>query len=128
MEMTSRLDPHDDHPRVDTPLGLVQQHHKLSKISGVGHQLGWSVRLRFIDPIFEAFGWDVADLAGLGARREVVLENRHHRQVEVAGLDEWDDDLSAEELATRSYATSIPDTCSVSTWPPSSSLKQSGRR
>lgn len=68
-----------------------------------------STRVRFIDPLFGALGWDVADHAGRGARREVVLENRHRQSAEAAGLDEWDEDLPAEELAARNVNTSVPD-------------------
>jgi adenine-specific DNA-methyltransferase len=68
-----------------------------------------ATRSQFIDRLFEALGWDVNDSAGLGPRRDVVVENRQTTSVQLAGEDEWDDDLTAEELADRVPSNRYPD-------------------
>lgn len=68
-----------------------------------------AVRSQFIDTFFEALGWDVEDVGGAGPRRDVVVENRQRIQAAAAGEDEWDDDLTAAELAERSTQTRFPD-------------------
>lgn len=68
-----------------------------------------SARDSFINPFFQALGWDVTDEAGLGPAREVIVHRRIARSVEVAGEEEWDNDLTAEELAERQPTTRIPD-------------------
>jgi hypothetical protein len=68
-----------------------------------------AARNQFIDPFFEALGWDVADEGGAGPRRDVVVENRQRTSATAAGEEEWDDDLTAEELAERSTETRFPD-------------------
>lgn len=68
-----------------------------------------STREYFINPLFEALGWDVRDLAGRGALRDVIYHRRLVSTPEVAGLAAWDDDLTAEELAAREPIVAIPD-------------------
>ena len=68
-----------------------------------------AARNQFIDSFFEALGWDVDDEGGAGPRREVVVENRQRTDVRTAGEEEWDDDLTAEELAERTTETRFPD-------------------
>lgn len=68
-----------------------------------------SARSHFIDPLLQALGWDVADEQGLGPAREVVVENRVISAGEAAGQDEWDEELSMEELAERLPRASKPD-------------------
>ena len=68
-----------------------------------------ATRDNFLNPLLEALGWDVSDSQGLGAFREVVVENTVRTASSLAGLDDWDDDLSAEELAERNPRTSRPD-------------------
>ena len=68
-----------------------------------------AARDHFVDPFLEALGWDVADTEGLGPAREVVVENTVRTAAAVAGQDDWDADLSAEELAERNPRTSRPD-------------------
>jgi len=68
-----------------------------------------AARNQFIDPFFEALGWDVDDQAGAGPRRDVAVENRHRTEATAAGEEEWDDDLTVEELAERSAETRFPD-------------------
>ncbi len=68
-----------------------------------------AARNQFIDPLFEALGWDVADEGGAGPRRDVVVENRQRTEATAAGEEEWDDELTADELAGRSAETRFPD-------------------
>jgi TaqI-like C-terminal specificity domain/N-6 DNA Methylase/Eco57I restriction-modification methylase len=68
-----------------------------------------STREQFINPLFEALGWDVLDHAGHGADRDVIFHSRLISGSEVAGLEAWDDDLTAEELAAREPYVRIPD-------------------
>lgn len=68
-----------------------------------------AARNQFIDSFFEALGWDVDDEGAAGPRRDVVVENRQRTEVGVAGEEEWDDDLTADELAERTTETRFPD-------------------
>src|SRR4051812_6131208 len=68
-----------------------------------------STKQLFVTPFFEALGWDVTDQAGLGPRRDVILESRLDGQVDVAGEDAWDQDLTPEELAERQPRLRFPD-------------------
>src|SRR3954454_12882934 len=68
-----------------------------------------ATRSQFIDPLLPALGWDVSDEAGLGPRRDVVVDNMHRSETEVAGDEDWDDDLTEAELAARSTVISFPD-------------------
>jgi type I restriction-modification system DNA methylase subunit len=68
-----------------------------------------ATREQFINPFFQALGWDVLDEGGLGPRREVVSHRRLVDDPQFTGLDEWDEDLSAEELAERAPVARIPD-------------------
>lgn len=68
-----------------------------------------STREQFINPLFEALGWDVLDHAGRGADRDVVFHSRLVDGSVIAGLEAWDDDLTAEELARREPVVRIPD-------------------
>lgn len=65
-----------------------------------------STRTSFIDKFFEALGWDVT---APGPSREVVFHARHTMNATVAGEDEWDADLTQEELDARASRTDIPD-------------------
>jgi hypothetical protein len=49
-----------------------------------------STREYFINPFFEALGWDVRDEAGVGARRAVIYHRRLVSTPEVAGLAAWE--------------------------------------
>ena len=68
-----------------------------------------AARSQFVDALLSALGWDVHDAAGRGARRDVVVENMHRGDGEVAGDTSWDDDLDESDLAERSVVTSFPD-------------------
>jgi hypothetical protein len=68
-----------------------------------------STREYFINPLFEALGWDVRDLGGRGALRDVIYHRRLVSEPQVSGLEAWDDDLTAEELAAREPVVTIPD-------------------
>jgi type I restriction-modification system DNA methylase subunit len=68
-----------------------------------------AAREHFINRLFEALGWDVTDRSLAGRHRDVVMEQRHEAYDSVAGVEEWDEDLSAEELASRDPASSFPD-------------------
>jgi type I restriction-modification system DNA methylase subunit len=68
-----------------------------------------STRNQFINPLFEALGWDVLDTMGLGRHRDVVLEARFIPSVPLAGSPAWDEDLDLRELANRDPVLSIPD-------------------
>lgn len=68
-----------------------------------------STREQFINPLFEALGWDVLDHAGLGSNRDVIFHSRLVAQHQVAGLEAWDEDLSTDELAAREPTVRIPD-------------------
>ncbi|MGW4969436.1 Eco57I restriction-modification methylase domain-containing protein [Streptomyces albidoflavus] len=65
-----------------------------------------STRTHFIDPFFEALGWYVTDSS---PEREVVFHDRSRITTTTAGEDEWDADLSQEELDARASRTEIPD-------------------
>lgn len=65
---------------------------------------------QFINPFFMALGWDVLDEAGVGPDREVIYHRRLVEDAGVAGLDEWDEDLTAEELAERAPTARVPAT------------------
>jgi N-6 DNA Methylase len=68
-----------------------------------------STREYFINPLFEALGWDVRDTAGRGPLRDVIYHRRLTSTPDVAGLAAWDDELTAEELAAREPAVAVPD-------------------
>ena len=68
-----------------------------------------ATRAQFIDPFFRALGWDVTDADGRGPSREVLLENLHRSEAELAGSEDWDEDLTAEELAERTAVLMFPD-------------------
>lgn len=68
-----------------------------------------ATRNQFIDPLLSALGWDVADQAGMGARRDVLVESQQRAEAEPAGAEEWDDDLTEAEVAERSGTTTFPD-------------------
>jgi type I restriction-modification system DNA methylase subunit len=68
-----------------------------------------STREYFINPLFEALGWDVRDLEGRGPQREVIYHQRIRSSASVAGLADWDDTLTAEELAAREPTSAVPD-------------------
>jgi len=68
-----------------------------------------STRETFIDPLFEALGWDVADRAGRGPARDVIFHRRVTTLPSVAGEAAWDDDLTEAELAERVPRVAIPD-------------------
>ncbi|MFH9417167.1 MULTISPECIES: Eco57I restriction-modification methylase domain-containing protein [Streptomyces] len=65
-----------------------------------------STRTHFIDPFFEALGWHVTDSS---PEREVVFHDRSRITTTTAGEDDWDADLSQEELDARASRTEIPD-------------------
>lgn len=68
-----------------------------------------SNRASFIDPLFEALGWDVNDNAGKGPDRDVILNARVALRPTVAGETAWDDDLALNDLAEREPEVQIPD-------------------
>jgi type I restriction-modification system DNA methylase subunit len=68
-----------------------------------------STREQFINAFFSCLGWDVLDEAGLGPSREVVAHRRFVEEPAVAGLDKWDEELTAEELAARAPVARVPD-------------------
>lgn len=68
-----------------------------------------STREQFINRFFDALGWDVVDAAGHGQQREVVFHPRLRTEPGVAGREEWDEDLTAEQLAARNPVTQVPD-------------------
>lgn len=68
-----------------------------------------STREQFINRFFDALGWDVVDAAGRGPHRDVVFHPRLTTEHGVAGREEWDEDLTEEELAARNPVTQIPD-------------------
>jgi hypothetical protein len=51
----------------------------------------------------------VDDSQGLGARSEVQVENSLAGEVDPAGEEEWDQDLTEQELAERISRTRYPD-------------------
>lgn len=65
-----------------------------------------SIRTWFVDKLFEALGWDVT---GSGPGREVVFHARHRMRSTVAGEEEWDADLTHEQLDARADTTDVPD-------------------
>ncbi|HEU5002590.1 MAG TPA: N-6 DNA methylase [Actinomycetota bacterium] len=68
-----------------------------------------ATRNQFIDPLFEALGWDVGDRQGLGPRRDVLVENRQQTETSAAGEEDWDVDLSEDEVAERTPTNLYPD-------------------
>jgi Eco57I restriction-modification methylase/TaqI-like C-terminal specificity domain len=68
-----------------------------------------STREQFINGLFDALGWDVLDVQGRGADREVVFHPRLQDDPRVAGAEEWDEDLTEDELAAREPVARIPD-------------------
>jgi type I restriction-modification system DNA methylase subunit len=68
-----------------------------------------STREQFVNGLFDALGWDVLDAEGRGRAREVVFHPRLVGAHEVAGAEEWDDDLTEDELAAREPVARIPD-------------------
>jgi hypothetical protein len=68
-----------------------------------------ATRNQFIDPLLEALGWDVKDEQGLGPQAEVQVENSFRVEYEVSGKEDWDLDLTEEELAQRVAHTRHPD-------------------
>jgi hypothetical protein len=68
-----------------------------------------STREIFIDPFFEALGWDVTDDDNLGPLRDVIFHQRDQRLAAVAGEDDWDRDLTEEEIIARQPRVVIPD-------------------
>lgn len=68
-----------------------------------------STREQFINPLFEALGWDVLDEDGRGPHRDVVFHRRLVAPSSAAGLAEWDDDLSAAELSSQEPSVTVPD-------------------
>ena len=65
-----------------------------------------STRTAFIDRLFEALGWDVTSAA---PDREVVFHARTSYAGTAAGEDEWDSELTPEQLDARAERTDIPD-------------------
>lgn len=68
-----------------------------------------TTRERWINPLFEALGWDVLDLGDRGEGREVLYHSRFVTDATPAGEAEWDEELSDEELAERRAKILIPD-------------------
>jgi len=68
-----------------------------------------ATRTQFITPLLEALGWDVDDRQGLGPRSEVQVENSFTVEPGVAGEEDWDQDLTEEELAERISHMRYPD-------------------
>jgi hypothetical protein len=68
-----------------------------------------STREQFINPLFDLLGWDLLDAAGHGPDREVVFHPRLVEHSQAAGAEEWDEDLTEEELAAREPVALIPD-------------------
>lgn len=67
-----------------------------------------TTRERWINPLFEALGWDVLDHEDRGGR-DVLYHVRTVAEVSIAGEDKWDEDLSEAELAERRPRILIPD-------------------
>ena len=68
-----------------------------------------STREQFINAFFDALGWDVLDVQGRGPHRDVVFHPRVIEEHGVAGSEEWDADLTEEELAAREPVARVPD-------------------
>jgi hypothetical protein len=68
-----------------------------------------TTRERWINPLFEALGWDVLDQADRGEGRDVLYHVRFETDAATAGQDEWDEDVTDEELAERRPRILIPD-------------------
>jgi hypothetical protein len=68
-----------------------------------------STREQFINGFFDALGWDVLDAAGRGGDRDVIFHPRLRDEREIAGEEEWDEDLSEDELAERQPVARVPD-------------------
>jgi hypothetical protein len=68
-----------------------------------------STREQFVNGLFDALGWDVLDAEGRGSARDVVFHPRLLDAQELAGAEEWDEDLTQEELAAREPVARIPD-------------------
>lgn len=65
-----------------------------------------STRTLFIDKLFETLGWDVTSPA---PDREVVFHARTSYPGTAAGEEDWDSELSPEQLDARAERTDIPD-------------------
>ncbi len=65
-----------------------------------------STRTAFIDRLFEALGWDVTSAA---PDRDVVFHARTSSSGSVAGAQDWDNELTQEQLDARAEHTEIPD-------------------
>lgn len=65
-----------------------------------------STRTAFIDRLFEALGWDVTSAA---PDREVVFHARTSYIGIAAGAEDWDSELTQEQLDARAERTEIPD-------------------
>src|SRR5262245_30574814 len=68
-----------------------------------------STREQYVNAFFDALGWDVLDEAGRGAAREVVFHPRLRDDHHLAGSEEWDEDLTEDDLAAREPVARIPD-------------------
>jgi hypothetical protein len=68
-----------------------------------------STREIFVDALFEALGWDVTDENDLGPLRDVIFHQRDQRIAPVAGEEDWDRDLTEEEIMARQPRVVIPD-------------------
>lgn len=68
-----------------------------------------STREQFINSFFAALDWDVIDEEGRGPNRDVIFHPRLLEAHSVAGLDDWDADLTEDELAAREPITQVPD-------------------
>jgi predicted type IV restriction endonuclease len=65
-----------------------------------------STRTLFIDRLFSALGWD---LGATAPDRDVIFHPRQTIIPTTAGEEEWDADLSEEELDARAAITYVPD-------------------
>jgi type I restriction-modification system DNA methylase subunit len=68
-----------------------------------------ATRSTLIDPFWSALGWDVSDSEGLGPYRDVIVEQAIKSAPTAAGEEDWDGDLSDEELAERVIHSTFPD-------------------
>ena len=68
-----------------------------------------STKQSFVTPFLEALGWDVTDRQGRGPAREVILETTLRGEPDLAGEEDWDQDLPPEELADRQAQLRFPD-------------------
>src|SRR5206468_10571978 len=60
-----------------------------------------STREQFVNGLFDALGWDVLDVDGRAEARDVIFHPRLRGEQELAGTEDWDEDLTADELAER---------------------------